>query len=38
MVGFAVAAGILGIGLVAGFSAAEPQLYDILGYVADLFG
>lgn len=38
MVGFAVAAGLLGVGLVAGFSAAEPQIYDIVGYVADLFG
>jgi hypothetical protein len=38
MVGFAVVAGLVGVGLVAGFSAAEPEIYDIVGYLADLFG
>lgn len=38
MVGFAVIVGLVGVGLVAGLSAAEPQLYDIVGYVSDFFG
>ena len=38
MVGFAVIAGLVGVGLVAGFGAMEGSLYDLVSALAEALG